>query len=295
MRGSDAAVGFVTAIVALVVAAGMARAIDTPAADKPQRPRVEQIEPPPAGGGAGPAERAPAYLGVTTGAVPDAVRAQLELPGDAGLVVTKVVEGSPAAKGGLEPHDILLEFAGQPVGSPLEFSEMVERADVGKRLTLSIIRRGRKRQVHVVPEPRPAGVAADGAAAAPGDVPGLPAIPGLPQALQQQAQAAMAQALAGVGPGGGSVQIRTSMTNGVMEGTAIASDTEGTVEIRAKGSKKTVSIRDADGKEVHVGPLGKEADYGKIPEAWREKVRSLDARLQGNCRPDGRGPPRGVI
>lgn len=282
----------VAVLAVLVGGAGMTLAIDPPAVEKPQRPRVEQMQPP-AGAEDRPAARPPAYLGVTTGAVPDEVRAHLELPEDAGLVVTKVVEGSPAAKAGLEPHDILLAFDGQEVGSPLEFTEIVERAEVGKRVTLSIVRRGRKRQVHVVPERRPAGVAADGAAPAPA-VGKLPPLPGLPPAIQQQAEAAMAQALAGAGPGG-SVQIRTSVTNGVAESTAIASDAAGTVEIRVKGPKKTVSIRDADGGEVYVGPLAKEADFDRVPEAWRDKVRSLDARLQGNKMPGGRRPPRGVI
>ncbi|MFM8890426.1 MAG: S1C family serine protease [Planctomycetia bacterium] len=282
------------AVLAVVVGdPGMAWALDPPAEEKPQRPRVEQIQPP-AGGEDDQAVRPPAYLGVTTGAVPDEVRAHLELPEDAGLVVTKVVEGSPAAKAGLEPHDILLEFDGQEVGSPLEFAEMVERAEVGRRITLSIVRRGKKRQVHIVPERRPAGVAADGAALAPA-IGNLPLPPGLPPAIQQQAQAAMAQALAGGAGAGSSVQIRTSVTNGVAESTAIASDAEGTVEIRVNGPKKNVSIRDADGKDVYSGPLVKEADFDRIPEAWRDRVQNLDARLRGNQVPAGRRPPRGVI
>jgi membrane-associated protease RseP (regulator of RpoE activity) len=268
-------------------------AIDPPAVEKPQRPRVEQLQPP-AGAEDGPAARPPAYLGISTGAVPEEVRAHLELPGDAGLVVTKVVEGSPAAKAGLEPHDILLEFDGRQVGSPLEFTDMVERAEAGKRVTLSIVRRGKKRQVHAVPERRPAGVAADGAAPAPA-IGNLPLLPGLPPAIQQQAQAAMAQALAGGAGPGSSVQIRTSVTNGVAESTAISSDAEGTVEIRVRGGKKNVSIRDADLKDVYSGPLAKEGDFDRVPEAWREKVRSLDARLRGNQMPGGRRPPRGVI
>lgn len=277
--------------------APLAWAIEAPAAadaGAARRPRAEQAQPPAAeaerSDGRGPVKEA-GYLGVTTGVVSEELRTHLDLPADRGLLVTKVVEESPAAKAGLKQHDILLGFNGRDVTSPLEFTDMVDSTGAGKRVTLTILRRGTRQQVHVVLDKRPAGDGGNDQGVAPGGK--LPDIAGLPLAIQQQAAAAMAQAMAN-GGSGGSVQIRTSVTNGTAQSTAISSDDEGTVEIRVLGDRKTVSIRDAAGKEVHAGPLAKEDDFQRIPEAWRGKVRALEGRLRGGANPQGGQLPRGV-
>jgi hypothetical protein len=35
-----------------------------------------------------------------------------------------------------------------------------------------------------------------------------------------------------------------------------------------------------DGAEVHAGPLDADADFEKVPAAWRQKVRDLDTRAR---------------
>jgi hypothetical protein len=275
----------------------------------PARPRAEALEPPverPADDGADRGKAANvAYLGIATGPVSDELRAHADLPKRGGLVITKVAPGSPAEKGGLEPHDILLEFSGRDVASPLELMEMVEAAGPGTRVKLGILRRGRREERVAVLEERAAAAGIDGRAAveAPaGLFPGL----GLPADAEAQIGAAIAQGLArgmaqaqagGIGIdvdiAGSSVQVSTSVVNGVVQGTMVSTDDEGTVEIRVRGDRKTVAIHGADGREVHAGPLEKEADFAAIPEAWRAKVRRLDHRVSGGGRPAGRRAPGG--
>jgi hypothetical protein len=70
----------------------------------------------------------------------------------------------------------------------------------------------------------------------------------------------------------------------------VSSDESGTIEIHGNDGKRTVSIRGADGKEVHAGPLDREADFDSLPEPWREKVRRVEAGSRGIAPGAGRGP-----
>jgi len=40
-----------------------------------------------------------------------------------------------------------------------------------------------------------------------------------------------------------------------------------------------------DGAEVHTGPLDADADFEKVPAAWRQKVRDLDTRARDAAKP----------
>jgi len=275
----------------------------------PARPQAETLEPPVERPADDAADRGAAanvaYLGIATGPVSAELRAHTDLPERGGLVITKVAPGSPAEKGGLEAHDILLQFNGRDVASPLELMEMVEAAGPGTRVKLGILRRGRHEDRMAVLDERAAAAGIDGRAAdqaAEGLLPGL----GLPADAEGQIGAAIAQGLArgmaqaqagGIGIdvdiAGSSVQVSTSVVNGVVQGTMVSADDEGTVEIRVRGDRKTVAIHGADGREVHAGPLEKEADFAAIPEAWRAKVRRLDHRASGGGRPAGRRVPAG--
>ncbi|CAI5998101.1 unnamed protein product [Closterium sp. NIES-64] len=71
-------------------------------------------------------------------------------PVDAGILVPQVIPGSPAARGGLQPGDVIVEFAGQPVTSSRQVLDLlgdkvgvkvplvVKRAH-GKTVTLTIV------------------------------------------------------------------------------------------------------------------------------------------------------------
>lgn len=276
-------------------------AADPPAGKDIPRPKAREMKPvrPDAADERGKPAGREGYLGVTTAAVSDELRAQLELPEDSGLVIRKVAPGSPAEKAGLEPNDILLEFGGRKVTSPLDFSEMVQGTRGGQRVRLGIVRRGKRQQMEAVIEARegvagidglPDGI--DGGGGRPGRRPGN--IAGLPpffngpfldqQLLQGQINAAIAQGLAqaqaqaAAGPGGMQFQSSTVTVNGRTQTTTVATDAAGTIEIRGAAGKRTLTIRDAAGGNVHAGPLDKEADYERVPEAWRQRVRDVEAR-----------------
>ena len=85
-----------------------------------------------------------------------ALRAQLKIPKEEGLIVTAVEPGSPAAAAGIEPNDVLLRLGSDaPKGIVLGKPEDLEK---GLKLVgdspqqLFLLRRGRKLAIKVQPE-----------------------------------------------------------------------------------------------------------------------------------------------
>jgi beta-lactamase regulating signal transducer with metallopeptidase domain len=80
---------------------------------------------------------------------PSAVLAdQLDLPKGRGLVIQDVVPDSAAAKAGLKPHDILLQFNGKAVtNDPAEFTDMVQEAKAETPFDVVVLRKGKEETV----------------------------------------------------------------------------------------------------------------------------------------------------
>jgi len=93
--------------------------------------------------------KAAAWLGVSTAEASDALTAQLDLQPGVGLVVTYVVTESPAAKGGLQKHDVLVTFDDQTLVHPAQLRKLVRSRDVGDTVKLGYYRAGKLHTVSV--------------------------------------------------------------------------------------------------------------------------------------------------
>ena len=80
--------------------------------------------------------------GLTLGELDEQIRQKLEIPEqiDQGVAVVDIESGSPAARTGLEPGDVILEANRRPIESVDEFAEAYEKAE--RRLLLLIYRNG---------------------------------------------------------------------------------------------------------------------------------------------------------
>ena len=90
-------------------------------------------------------------LGIDVAELQPALRAQLNLPEGAGLVVSAAAEDSPGAKAGLKPHDVLLVVAGVSVGNTEQLAEALKRAD-GKPVKIELLRQGKPLAVEATPK-----------------------------------------------------------------------------------------------------------------------------------------------
>ncbi len=246
------------------------------------------------------------YLGLVTGPVAEQLRAQLGIPEGIGLAVEAVAKDGPAGRGGVKKFDILRKFDDQLVCTAEQLSALVKAAGKGKEVALTVTRGGKEEVVKVLIDDREVamGRPAQPAAGVAGRFPqgGLPfdlggllgeALPeGLPGIgdevrvqIQQQVQEALDQA--GAGGLGGQAQARVVQIypGGGSQKVIVHTDQRGTVEIRETDGKRTVTVQDPAGREVHAGPLDTDADRETLPEAFRGMVEEVEGRLGGGAKP----------
>jgi serine protease Do len=89
------------------------------------------------------------YVGVGTQAVSGAMAKALHLPESSGALLASVETGSPAAKAGLEPGDVIEAVNGQKIGSPRDLALTVATVTPGEEAKFHILRDGQDRDVEV--------------------------------------------------------------------------------------------------------------------------------------------------
>lgn len=72
-----------------------------------------------------------------------------------GVLVSSVLQGQPAEKGGLRPQDIILSVDGIEVDSPREFTRMIAGTEAGKEVRLTVFRKGETLDFSVRLDSRP--------------------------------------------------------------------------------------------------------------------------------------------
>ena len=93
-----------------------------------------------------------AYLGIAGGSRPLPPRLARELGRAVGVEVVEVVEGSPAAKAGLRPEDLIVAVGGTPVEGADDLQRLMVGELIGEQVTASVIRDGQVLEVELVPD-----------------------------------------------------------------------------------------------------------------------------------------------
>ena len=98
----------------------------------------------------------PGYLGVEARLLDPQTATYYSLP--VGAFVTQVQPGTPAAKAGLRPHDIITAVDGQAIDQNHDLSTVIEMHQPGQTVALSIFRTGQNLTLHVTLVARPKNV-----------------------------------------------------------------------------------------------------------------------------------------
>lgn len=89
------------------------------------------------------------FLGVGVEDVTPALASHLAIPEGEGLLVEHVAPDSPAAKAGIERHDVLLRVGDQKLLSAEQFVKLIHAQKPGEKCSLELMRRGKKENVEV--------------------------------------------------------------------------------------------------------------------------------------------------
>lgn len=95
------------------------------------------------------------FLGVDIGVLDEAVANSLGLPETTGALVQRVEPDSPAAKAGIQPGDVITEFAGEPVRDRTALMLKASLAVAGKQVSIKVIRNKKMQTLNITPATRP--------------------------------------------------------------------------------------------------------------------------------------------
>jgi serine protease Do len=95
------------------------------------------------------------WLGVELQTLTDELRLVLDVPEEGGVLINRVVEGSPAAEAGLRRRDFILRFDNEEVDGPQHLGRLVRSAPPGDRVVIAVIRDGSPQDVTVTLGSRP--------------------------------------------------------------------------------------------------------------------------------------------
>lgn len=96
-----------------------------------------------------------AYLGVELVNLNEPLRTHFGVPEGSGVLVSNVVDDSPAARGGVQVGDIITRFDGEDVTSSRKLTTMVRKAEAGDPADLEIWRDGKVETVSTTLDERP--------------------------------------------------------------------------------------------------------------------------------------------
>ena len=89
------------------------------------------------------------WLGVKIQSVTNDIAETLGVPENSGALVSAVTPEGPAAKGGLEPGDVIMKFDGKEVSSMRGLPKIVAQAPIGKSVDVELLRKGQAKTVQV--------------------------------------------------------------------------------------------------------------------------------------------------
>ena len=89
------------------------------------------------------------WLGVKVARLTTELANQVGAKAGQGVVIFEVIPGSPSARAGLEPGDVVLSIGGKSIKDPTDLVTQLSRRKVGQKLDMVVQREGKRRGVSV--------------------------------------------------------------------------------------------------------------------------------------------------
>ncbi len=117
----------------------------------------------------------PVMVGITMAEPGESIREHFGLAEGEGILIATVMDGTPAARAGLKPHDVVILIDGQKPATQDRLRELLRSRKPGDTLNLTVLQSAQKKEVAVVLAPY------DPARLGVGTM-SVPAVPGVPTA-----------------------------------------------------------------------------------------------------------------
>ena len=250
------------------------------------------------------------FLGVILEPVPEMLTNHLNLKPNRGVMILETLEDGPAAKAGIEAHDILIEVAGKDVGSVDDVRAITADHAIGDQIDLVAIHDGKRENYQITLEAAPDRVPAPQAPqvgdAQPrfGNEPFLENLPEkhadmIREALRRNLQALenpqefgfnddlfndnlqreMRQRMQEQMQNMGNLQLEM---NGNIESSVRLLDNHGSIEMKSRNGHREVKVFDKAGNLIWEGPYDTEQDKAAVPDDIRKRIERLNFNIEDN-------------
>jgi serine protease Do len=92
-----------------------------------------------------------AYIGIVGGSRPLPPKIATRLARDKGIEVVEVVAGSPAARAGLRPEDLIVAVDGEPMSDVGDLQRLMVAERIGKGVEVEVVRDGSQIKIDLIP------------------------------------------------------------------------------------------------------------------------------------------------
>ena len=95
------------------------------------------------------------WLGVSIQPLTREMAESMDIPKEKGVLISQIFDDTPAAEGGIQAGDVVLEFDGKAVGAPSELQSAVAWTKPGTKAKVVLVRGGKRKTVTVEIATRP--------------------------------------------------------------------------------------------------------------------------------------------
>jgi serine protease Do len=95
------------------------------------------------------------WLGVSIQALDEELAKHFGLKSPEGVLVNEVMDGTPAAKGGVKEGDVIVAFDGKKTPDPTTLRNIVAETKVGKRVKMTVMRDGKAKTLNIMVAEQP--------------------------------------------------------------------------------------------------------------------------------------------
>ncbi|UCF69936.1 MAG: DegQ family serine endoprotease [candidate division WOR-3 bacterium] len=89
------------------------------------------------------------YLGVYLQEITEDIKEAMNLPSLEGVLISDVVDNTPASRAGIKAGDVITEFDGKPVREMASFRITVASTSIGKTVKIKVVRDGKPKELKV--------------------------------------------------------------------------------------------------------------------------------------------------
>ena len=238
------------------------------------------------------ADKAKGFMGIMSSPLSKALSMQMNLKDNQGILVQKILKGSPAEKAGIQKYDILLKINDDSISDHQSLRALVKKYSAGDEVAVSLIHKGQAKTLNVKLDEAPVNMLSKRPFMNDMRIPKrfLEIEQRLEESRRMMEERMKELRLNHFDMNEDLNRILEDLArdpnrpghfkfNGQNSRTIIQNDGNVNIKITEKDNDKKLLIRDNNGDLIFEGPINTQEELQKVPEEFRNKIKALDKKV----------------